>query len=63
MHPKLHPVVTDPAEWIDPAFEGDYSRKGALQLAAIAKRCVEEYPDERPEMKDVVQHLNEIPDS
>ena len=63
MHPKLHPVVTDPADWIDPVFEGTYSRKGALQVAAIAKRCVEEYPDDRPEMKDVLEKLNDIPDS
>ncbi|KAG2615760.1 probable serine/threonine-protein kinase PBL23 isoform X2 [Panicum virgatum] len=44
--------------WIlDPALEGQYSLKDAVQVAAIAAMCVQPEADYRPLMADVVQSL------
>uniref|UniRef100_A0A803N7H5 Protein kinase domain-containing protein n=1 Tax=Chenopodium quinoa TaxID=63459 RepID=A0A803N7H5_CHEQI len=44
--------------WImDPALEGQYSMKEAIQVAAIAAMCVQPEADYRPLMADVVQSL------
>ena len=61
MYDLLHPSITDPAKWIDPALEGVYARKGALMIAAIAKRCVEDASAARPEMADIAAFLKDVP--
>ena len=61
MYDMLHPSITDPAKWIDPALEGVYSRKGALMMAAIAKRCVEDASEARPEMTDIAEFMKDVP--
>lgn len=42
---------------MDPALEGQYSMKEAVQVAAIAAMCVQPEADYRPLMADVVQSL------
>lgn len=42
---------------MDPALEGQYSMKDAVQVAAIAAMCVQPEGDYRPLMADVVQSL------
>lgn len=42
---------------LDPALEGHYSMKDAVQVAAIASMCVQPEADYRPLMADVVQSL------
>ncbi|WOL02081.1 putative serine/threonine-protein kinase PBL7 [Canna indica] len=42
---------------MDPALEGQYSMKDAVQVAAIAAMCVQPEADYRPLMADVVQSL------
>ncbi|KAF5185437.1 Kinase family protein [Thalictrum thalictroides] len=42
---------------MDPAMEGQYSMKDAVQVAAIAAMCVQSEADYRPLMADVVQSL------
>lgn len=42
---------------LDPALEGQYSLKDAVQVAAIAAMCVQPEADYRPLMADVVQSL------
>ncbi|XP_074588840.1 putative serine/threonine-protein kinase PBL7 [Curcuma longa] len=44
-------------EIMDPALEGQYSMKDAVQVAAIAAMCVQPEADYRPLMADVVQSL------
>ncbi|KAL4204524.1 hypothetical protein AMTRI_Chr01g110310 [Amborella trichopoda] len=44
-------------EIMDPALEGQYSMKDAIQVAAIAAMCVQAEGDYRPLMADVVQSL------
>ncbi|URE19780.1 STYKc [Musa troglodytarum] len=45
------------AQIMDPAMEGQYSLKEAVQVAAIAAMCVQPEADYRPLMADVVQSL------
>lgn len=42
---------------MDPAMEGQYAMKEAIQVAAIAAMCVQPEADYRPLMADVVQSL------
>ncbi|XP_072998815.1 probable serine/threonine-protein kinase PBL7 [Typha latifolia] len=42
---------------MDPALEGQYTMKDAVQVAAIAAMCVQPEADYRPLMADVVQSL------
>ncbi|XP_074590868.1 putative serine/threonine-protein kinase PBL23 [Curcuma longa] len=54
------PQLTDRekvAQVMDPALEGQYSLKEAVQVAAIAAMCVQPEADYRPLMVDVVQSL------
>ncbi|XP_077218328.1 putative serine/threonine-protein kinase PBL7 [Tasmannia lanceolata] len=44
-------------EMVDPALEGQYSKKELIQVAAIAAVCVQSEADYRPLMTDVVQSL------
>ncbi|CAK9134000.1 unnamed protein product [Ilex paraguariensis] len=44
-------------EMVDPAIQGQYSKKDLIQVAAIAAMCVQTEPDYRPLMTDVVQSL------
>ncbi|GLT38311.1 hypothetical protein SLA2020_125680 [Shorea laevis] len=44
-------------EMVDPVLEGQYSKKGLIQIAAIAAMCVQPEADYRPLMVDVVQSL------
>ncbi|CAI5525093.1 unnamed protein product [Closterium sp. Naga37s-1] len=60
MHKHLHPNVADPDKWIDPKLQGKYPRKGALMMAAIAKQCIADNAEDRPEMSDVEEFLNDI---
>ncbi|RWR76645.1 putative serine/threonine-protein kinase PBL7 [Cinnamomum micranthum f. kanehirae] len=45
------------AEMVDPALQGQYSKKELIQIAAIAAVCVQSEADYRPLMTDVVQSL------
>ncbi|CAI0391947.1 unnamed protein product [Linum tenue] len=45
------------AGMVDPALEGQYSKKDLVQVAAIAAMCVQPEADYRPLMTDVVQSL------
>ncbi|CAI7841967.1 unnamed protein product [Closterium sp. NIES-53] len=60
MHKHLHPNVVDPDKWMDPRLQGKYPRKGALMMAAIAKQCIADNAEDRPEMSDVEEFLNGI---
>nr|CAD1843229.1 unnamed protein product [Ananas comosus var. bracteatus] len=54
------PLLTDREKVVqimDPALEGQYSMKDAVQVAAIAAMCVQPEGDYRPLMADVVQSL------
>uniref|UniRef100_A0A0D9WDT4 Protein kinase domain-containing protein n=1 Tax=Leersia perrieri TaxID=77586 RepID=A0A0D9WDT4_9ORYZ len=54
------PMLTDRekvVQILDPALEGQYSLKDAVQVAAIAAMCVQQEADYRPLMADVVQSL------
>ncbi|KAJ3692032.1 hypothetical protein LUZ60_012382 [Juncus effusus] len=54
------PLLTDREKVVrimDPALEGQYSMKDAVQVAAIAAMCVQPEADYRPLMADVVQSL------
>ncbi|PAN16731.1 hypothetical protein PAHAL_3G081000 [Panicum hallii] len=54
------PMLTDREKVVrilDPALEGQYSLKDAVQVAAIAAMCVQPEADYRPLMADVVQSL------
>ncbi|CAK9181765.1 unnamed protein product [Ilex paraguariensis] len=42
---------------VDPALQGQFSKKDLTQVAAIAAMCVQTEPDYRPIMTDVVQSL------
>ncbi|GMI84454.1 hypothetical protein like AT1G54820 [Hibiscus trionum] len=44
-------------EMVDPAIQGQYSKKDFIQVAAIAAMCVQPEADYRPLMVDVVQSL------
>ncbi|XP_057498297.1 probable serine/threonine-protein kinase PBL7 isoform X2 [Actinidia eriantha] len=44
-------------EMVDPLLQGQYSKKGLIQVAAIAAMCVQAEADYRPLMTDVVQSL------
>ncbi|XP_023898500.1 probable serine/threonine-protein kinase PBL7 [Quercus suber] len=44
-------------EMVDPALQGQYSKKDLVQIAAIAAVCVQPEADYRPLMTDVVQSL------
>ncbi|PKA66857.1 Serine/threonine-protein kinase [Apostasia shenzhenica] len=44
-------------EMVDPALQGQYSRKELVQVAAIAAVCVQAEADYRPLITDVVQSL------
>ncbi|KAE8710553.1 hypothetical protein F3Y22_tig00110321pilonHSYRG00373 [Hibiscus syriacus] len=44
-------------EMVDPAIQGQYSKKDLIQVAAIAAMCVQPEADYRPLMMDVVQSL------
>ncbi|KAK1318756.1 PTI1-like tyrosine-protein kinase 2 [Acorus calamus] len=44
-------------EMVDPALQGQYSKKDLVQIAAIAAMCVQSEADYRPLMTDVVQSL------
>lgn len=44
-------------EMVDPALEGQYSKKELIQIAAIAAVCVQSEADYRPLMTDVAQSL------
>ncbi|GMJ11192.1 hypothetical protein like AT1G54820 [Hibiscus trionum] len=44
-------------EMVDPAIQGQYSKKDLIQVAAIAAMCVQPEADYRPLMADVVQSL------
>ncbi|KAL4342048.1 hypothetical protein GQ457_08G005030 [Hibiscus cannabinus] len=44
-------------EMVDPAIQGQYSKKDLIQVAAIAAMCVQPEADYRPLMVDVVQSL------
>ncbi|CDP15544.1 unnamed protein product [Coffea canephora] len=44
-------------EMVDPALQGQYSKKDLIQIAAIAAMCVQTEADYRPLMTDVVQSL------
>uniref|UniRef100_A0A2N9ED71 Protein kinase domain-containing protein n=1 Tax=Fagus sylvatica TaxID=28930 RepID=A0A2N9ED71_FAGSY len=44
-------------EMVDPALQGQYSKKDLIQIAAIAAVCVQPEADYRPLMTDVVQSL------
>ncbi|KAK6915555.1 Serine-threonine/tyrosine-protein kinase, catalytic domain [Dillenia turbinata] len=44
-------------EMVDPAIQGQYSKKDLIQVAAIAAMCVQPEADYRPLMTDVVQSL------
>lgn len=44
-------------EMVDPALEGQFSRKELIQVAAIAAVCVQSEADYRPLITDVVQSL------
>ncbi|XP_021282738.1 probable serine/threonine-protein kinase PBL7 [Herrania umbratica] len=45
------------AEMVDPAIQGQYSKKDLIQVAAIAAMCVQPEADYRPLMVDVVQSM------
>ncbi|KAB1200846.1 Serine/threonine-protein kinase PBS1 [Morella rubra] len=42
---------------VDPALQGQYSKKELIQIAAIAAMCVQPEADYRPLMTDIVQSL------
>ncbi|XVF41994.1 hypothetical protein PTKIN_Ptkin01aG0324500 [Pterospermum kingtungense] len=44
-------------EMVDPAMQGQYSKKDLIQVAAIAAMCVQPEADYRPLMVDIVQSL------
>lgn len=44
-------------DMVDPAIQGQYSKKDLIQVAAIAAMCVQPAADYRPLMVDVVQSL------
>lgn len=44
-------------EMVDPALQGQFSKKELIQIAAIAAVCVQQEADYRPLMTDVVQSL------
>ncbi|XP_039029228.1 probable serine/threonine-protein kinase PBL7 [Hibiscus syriacus] len=44
-------------EMVDPAIQGQYTKKDLVQVAAIAAMCVQPEADYRPLMVDVVQSL------
>ncbi|KAE8728483.1 DNA excision repair protein ERCC-1 isoform 1 [Hibiscus syriacus] len=44
-------------EMVDPAIQGQYSKKDLIQVVAIAAMCVQPEADYRPLMVDVVQSL------
>ncbi|KAF9604700.1 hypothetical protein IFM89_009136, partial [Coptis chinensis] len=44
-------------EMVDPALQGQFSRKELIQVAAIAAVCVQQEADYRPFITDVVQSL------
>lgn len=57
---KALPRLTDREKVVqimDPALEGQYLMKEAIQVAAIAAMCVQPEADYRPLMADVVQSL------
>ena len=62
MEPHLIPQVTEPCNWIDPLLSGQYGRESALQLAAIARRCIAPTVQLRPPMKDVVRAMDIVID-
>lgn len=57
------PLLRDPKRLdrvIDPRLEGQYSNKGAQQVAALAYKCLSNYPKPRPTMGDVVIVLESV---
>ena len=47
-------------EFIDEKLLGEYDVQAAMSLAAIAKRCVSEVRDDRPEMVDVNNEIQAL---
>ncbi|KAL4572611.1 hypothetical protein LXL04_019391 [Taraxacum kok-saghyz] len=47
---------------MDAKIEGQYSSKAALQFAQLSLHCLETEPRKRPDMKDVVEVLEQISD-
>ncbi|XVF49871.1 hypothetical protein PTKIN_Ptkin04bG0050800 [Pterospermum kingtungense] len=45
---------------LDVRFEGQYSFKGAIQLAELTLKCLDLKPRNRPSMEEVVQALERI---
>ncbi|KAM7488652.1 hypothetical protein LguiB_026136 [Lonicera macranthoides] len=45
---------------VDPRLDGNYPPKGAFRLAALALRCLENMPQARPPMTEVVETLEQI---
>ncbi|XP_071904097.1 uncharacterized protein [Coffea arabica] len=45
---------------MDPLLEGKYPSKAALQMAYLAIRCLQNSPEARPSMKNVVEALEHI---
>ncbi|KAJ0727133.1 putative transferase, protein kinase RLK-Pelle-RLCK-VIIa-2 family [Helianthus annuus] len=45
---------------MDARMEGKYSSKGAIMLAQLILRCLEEEPRKRPAMKEVADILEQI---
>nr|BAF79971.1 receptor-like kinase [Closterium ehrenbergii] len=58
--PSSSPLRIDPSRWIDPVFEGRFSRSGAIVVAMIARQCVAEECDDRPDMADVVVAMKQV---
>eukprot|EP01018_Ginkgo_biloba_P031985 Gb_18775 [translate_table: standard] len=54
-NPKLRLV-----EWMDPAMESIFPLECALGLAFIAKSCVEENPQLRPNMNDINYNISKL---
>lgn len=45
---------------MDPKLEGKYPSEGAMQIAALVHKCLEENPKKRPPMEEVVETLQTI---
>lgn len=45
-------------QMVDPLLQGQYPMKGLYQALAIAAMCVQEQPNMRPAISDVVMALN-----
>ena len=45
-------------DFIDTSLRGNFSESEAAKLAKIALACIDDLPDQRPTMKEVIQELN-----